>query len=153
MEWSRLTSNEKLAVYGAIASVVGPVFASMGFGFGVGWITLLLALAMLAVVFLPQLSPRTELPGSRGSLMVVVGGIAGGSALLALLGSLGWLGYLGSNLVFVLGWLIGIAGGGLMGWAGWRAFQDEGGELRLGSAWRETEGRTARHDEESAPRS
>jgi hypothetical protein len=85
MDWSRLSSNDKLAVYGAIASVIGPVLASMGFGFGVGWITLLLALAMLAIVFLPQLSPGTQLPGSKGSLMVIVGGIAGVSALLALL--------------------------------------------------------------------
>lgn len=153
MDWSRLSSIDKLAVYGAIASVIGPVLASMGFGFGVGWITLLLALAMLAIVFLPQLSPNTELPGSKGSLMVVVGGIAGVSALLALLTSIGWLGYFGSNLVFVLGWLLGIAGGLLMGWAGWQAFQAEGGQLRLGSTPRDTEGHGAPRDEDAAPRS
>jgi hypothetical protein len=152
MDWSRLSSNDKLAVYGAIASVIGPVLASMGFGFGVGWITLLLALAMLAIVFLPQLSPGTQLPGSKGSLMVIVGGIAGVSALLALLTSLGWLGYFGSNLVFGLGWLIGIIGGLLMGWAGWQAFQAEGGQLRLGSAPRNTEDRNVPRDEGDAPR-
>jgi hypothetical protein len=152
MDWSRLSSNDKLAVYGAIASVIGPVLASMGFGFGVGWITLLLALAMLAIVFLPQLSPGTQLPGSKGSLMVIVGGIAGVSALLALLTSLGWLGYFGSNLVFVLGWLIGIVGGLLMGWAGWQAFQAEGGQLRLGSAPGNTEDRNVPRDEGDAPR-
>lgn len=133
MDLSKLNQNEKLAVYGAIASIVGPVLASMGFGFGVGWLTLLLAIGMLAVVFLPQLSPQTTLPGSKGSLMVVIGGIAAVSAALALLGSLGWLGFFGTNLVFVLGWLLGIAGGLLMGWAGWQEFQAEGGKFQLGA--------------------
>jgi hypothetical protein len=133
MDFSKLNQNEKLATYGAIASVVGPVLSSMGFGFGAGFFTLLLAVAMLAIIFLPQLSPQTTLPGSKGSLMVLVGGIAAASAALALLGSLGWLGLFGTNIVFVLGWLIGIAGGLLMGWAGWQEFQAEGGKFQLGT--------------------
>lgn len=133
MDFSKLSQNEKLAVYGAAASIIGPVVAS-GLGFGAGFLTLLLAVGMLAVVFLPQLSPTTTLPGSKGSLMVIIGGIAAASAALALLSSIGWLGFFGSNLVFVLGWLVGIAGGLLMGWAGWQEFQSEGGKLQLGSA-------------------
>jgi hypothetical protein len=133
MDFSKLSQNEKLAVYGAAASIIGPVVAS-GLGFGAGFLTLLLAVGMLAVVFLPQLSPTTTLPGSKGSLMVIIGGIAAASAALALLSSIGWLGFFGSNLVFVLGWLVGIAGGLLMGWAGWQEFQAEGGKLQLGSA-------------------
>jgi hypothetical protein len=134
MDFSKLNANEKLAVYGAVASIVGPILASFGFGFGVGWLTALLAIAMLAIVFLPQLSPQTQLPGSKGSLMVVVGGIAAVSAALALLGSLGLLGLFGSNIVFVLGWLLGIAGGLLMGWAGWQEFQAEGGKFTIGTS-------------------
>ena len=133
MDFSKLNQNEKLAVYGSVAAIVGPVLASAGFGLGAGGLTLLLAVAMLAIVFLPQLSPQTQLPGSKGSLMVIVGGIAAASAALALLSSLGWLGLFGSNLVFVLGWLIGIAGGLLMGWAGWQEFQSEGGKLQIGT--------------------
>jgi hypothetical protein len=134
MDFSKLNANEKLAVYGAVASIVGPILASFGFGFGVGWLTALLAIAMLAIVFMPQLSPQTQLPGSKGSLMVVVGGIAAVSAALALLGSLGLLGLFGSNIVFVLGWLLGIAGGLLMGWAGWQEFQAEGGKFIIGTS-------------------
>lgn len=134
MDFSKLNSNEKLAVYGAGASVIGPILASMGFGLGVGFFTLLLALAMLAIVFMPQLSPTTTLPGSKGSLMLVVGGIAAVSAALAFLGSIGWLGFFGSDLLFVIGWLLGIAGGLLMGWAGWQEFQAEGGNFQLGTS-------------------
>ena len=143
MDFSKLGQNEKLAVYGAIASIVGPVLSSMGFGFGVGWLTLLLAIAMLAIVFLPQFSPQTTLPGSKGSLMLVVGGIAAVSAALALLGSIGLLGFFGSNIVFVIGWLLGIVGGLLMGWAGWQEFQAEGGKFQLGSATRTTASNTS----------
>ncbi len=134
MDFGKLNANEKLAAYGAIASVVGPILATIGFGFGVGMLTLLLALAMLAIVFLPQWSPQTQLPGSKGSLMLVVGGIAAVSAALALLSTLGYLGLFGSNILFVLGWLIGIIGGLLMGWAGWQEFQAEGGKFQLGTA-------------------
>ena len=133
MDFGKLGQNEKLAAIGAIAAIVGPILATAGFGFGAGGLTLLLALAMLAIVFLPQLSPQTQLPGSKGSLMVIVGGIAAISAALALLSSIGYLGLFGSNIVSVLGWLIGIGGGLLMGWAGWQEFQSEGGQLKLGA--------------------
>jgi hypothetical protein len=131
MDWSKLDQNDKLAVYGAVAGIVGPILASVGYGFGVGWLTLLLSLAMLAIVFMPQISPQTTLPGSKGSLMVLVGGIAGVSALLALLAGFGLMAFFGG--VGIVGWLIGIAGGLLMGWAGWQAFQAEGGKFRLGT--------------------
>jgi hypothetical protein len=133
MNFSRLNGNEKLAVYGAAASIIGPILSSFGFGFGVGWLTLLLALAMLFIVFQPQIAPQTNLPGSKGSLMLIVGGIAAVSAALALLTSLGYLGFFGANGIWVIGWLIGIAGGLLMGWAAWQEFQAEGGNFQVGA--------------------
>lgn len=134
MDFSRLSGNEKLAAYGAIATIVGAVLAAAGsFGFGIGWLGLILALAMLAIVFLPQLSPQTTLPGSKGSLMVIVGGIAAVFAVLGLLTGFGVLGLFALSPLFVLGWLLGVAGGLLMGWAGWQEFQAEGGKFRLGT--------------------
>ena len=68
MDFSRLSQNEKLATYGSLAVIVG---ALVGLGAaGLGFIAVLAALGMLVVIFLPQLSPATQLPGSRGSLMV-----------------------------------------------------------------------------------
>ena len=135
MDFSKLGQNEKLATYGAIAAIVGAVLAAAGtFGFGVGWLGLLLALAMLAVVFLPQLSPQTNLPGSKGSLMVVIGGIAAVFAVLGLLSGFGLLGLLSFSPLFVIGWLLNVIGGLLMGWAGWQEFQAEGGKFQLGSS-------------------
>ena len=133
MDLSKLNQNEKLAVYGAVASVIGPILATAGFGFGAGFFTLLLAIAMLVIVFLPQWSPQTNLPGSKGSLMLIVGGIAAVSAAFALIAWIGYVGVLGENLFFLLGWLLGIAGGLLMGWAGWQEFQAEGGKFQIGA--------------------
>lgn len=136
MDFSKLTQNEKLAVYGAAASIIGALLSSFGFfGFGALWFTLLLGVAMIVVVFLPQWSPQTSLPGSKGTLMLIVGGIAGVLAILALLGLLTAIGFLGVyGAIWLIGSLIGIAGGLLMGWAGWNEFQAEGGKFQLGTA-------------------
>lgn len=135
MDFSKLDQNEKLAAYGAILSIVGAILGAVSFGIGGLWLTLLLAIVMLVIVFLPQWSPQTTLPGSKGSLMLVVGGIAGIGALLALLALLtvfGAFAFYGG--LYAIGLLIGIAGGLLMGWAGWKEFQAEGGKFQIGNA-------------------
>jgi hypothetical protein len=125
MNFSKLSSNEKLAVYGAVAAIIG-AFLSFGGGGSFGVLT---GVAMLVIIFLPQFSPTTQLPGSKGSLMLIVGGVAGIGALLALLA---WLPYLGLFGGVFIGLLLGIGGGLLMGWASWMEFQSEGGKFVLG---------------------
>jgi hypothetical protein len=131
MDFSKLSSNDKLAVYGAVAAIVG---ALLSFGGG-GTFTLLTGVAMLIIVFLPQFSPNTTLPGSKGSLMLIVGGVAGIAALLALLAILTVLGAFALyGGVWFIGLLLSTAGGLLMGWASWKEFQAEGGKFNLGMA-------------------
>ena len=131
MDFSKLSANEKLAAIGAVLAIVG---ALLSFGGG-GTFTLLTGIAMLIIVFLPQFSPNTTLPGSKGSLMLIVGGVAGIAALLSLLAILTVLGAfaLYGGLWFV-GLLLSTAGGLLMGWASWKEFQAEGGKFTLGTA-------------------
>lgn len=141
MNMSKLDPHEKLAVYGSVAVIVGVVLSATQYGSAGagGWLDLLLAIAMLAIVFMPQLSPQTTLPGSKGSLMVAVGGIAAVGALLSLLGILSVLGSLFGALyggLWVIGYLVVIGGGLAMGLAGWRAFQAEGGKFQIGSGQR-----------------
>ena len=137
MDLSKLNSNERLAFWGAIASIVGTIITIFG-GYGAGagglWLTFLLAIAMVVILFLPTWSPQTTLPGSKGSLMLIVGGIAGIGAILGLLVLLPLLGLLGSYPVFIIGLLIGIVGGLMMGWGAWQEFQAEGGKFQLGTA-------------------
>ena len=133
MDFAKLSSNEKLAVYGAAAAIIGSVL-SFG-GIGGGGFGLVTGILMLVIVFLPQFSPGTKLPGSKGSLMLLVGGVSGIVALLALLSILTVLGafaFYGGLLFF--GLLISVGGQLLMGWASWREFQSEGGKFNLGMA-------------------
>jgi hypothetical protein len=125
MDFSKLSSNDKLAVIGAAAAIVG---AFLGFGGG-GSFGLLTGIAMLVIIFLPQFSPSTKLPGTKGSLMLIVGGAAGLGAVLSLLALLTYGFYIGS---FFIGLLLSAGGGALMGWASWQTFQAEGGKFNMG---------------------
>jgi hypothetical protein len=92
----------------------------------------LTGIAMLVVVFLPQLSPSTKLPGSHGSLMMIVGGVSILGAIfgvLALITVFGAFAFWGAG--YFIGALVGTAGQALMGWAAWQTFQAEGGKFNL----------------------
>ena len=132
MDFNKLSSNDKLAVYGSVATLVGGILG--GAVSALGWLAFLAAIAMLVVVFLPQFSPTTTLPGSKGSIMLLIGGIAAVVMVLGFLTILGLLGYyfqlFALNAIF---FLIAVIGGVVMGWAGWQAFQAEGGKFQIGS--------------------
>jgi len=132
MDFSKLSSNDKLAVIGAGLAILGAVLA---FGGG-GSFGLLTGILMLVIVFLPQFSPNTTLPGSKGSLMLIVGGVSGIGALFALLGILSFIGAIGGLYggTWLIGLLLSTAGGLLMGWASWKEFQAEGGKFNVGMA-------------------
>lgn len=128
MDFSKLSSNDKLAAIGAVAAILG---AFLSFGGGGSW-GVLTGIAMLVVVFLPQLSPSTKLPGSHGSLMMIVGGVSILGAifgLLALITVFGAFAFWGAG--YFIGALVGTAGQALMGWAAWQTFQAEGGKFNM----------------------
>lgn len=133
MNFNSLSPNEKLAVYASIAAIVGVLIAS--FLAGLAWVTLLAGIAMLVVIFLPQLSAGTQLPGSKGSLMFLIGLIAGVGAVLQLLFTVSGIGaYFQFYAIQTLFLLIGVAGGLVMAWAGWQEFQADGGSFKLGTS-------------------
>lgn len=129
MDFSKLGQNEKLATYGSAILLVGGI---VGYSYGITALGMLAAIAMLVIVFLPQLSASTALPGSKGSLMVAAGGLGAVAMVLALLTALDSV-FSGMNFRDIF-FLIAVAGGLLMGWAGWQEFQSEGGKFQIGSA-------------------
>ena len=86
---------------------------------------------MLIIVFLPQFSPTTTLPGSKGSLMLIVGGVAGIAALLSLLAILTVLGAFALyGGIWFVGLLLSTAGGLLMGWASLEGIPGRGRQVQ-----------------------
>ena len=130
MNLSKLSSNEKMAVYSAVVLVVAGIISNWG---GLMWLSVLAGVAALAVVFLPQFSPATKLPGSTGSLLVAAGAIAAAGAVIELLR---FLSYFFNTLDDYQTWLFAIALIASLGllWAGWKAFQAEGGKFEIGMA-------------------
>jgi hypothetical protein len=134
MDLSKLSAPEKLALYGAVATVLGGLVAASSYPghWGVTWLAALLGVAMLAIIFLPQLSPTTKLPGKKGSLMVGVGGLAALLMAFVLLTTISFT-FEGFDLQSLL-FLVAVAGALVMGWAGWQAFQAEGGKFDIGTS-------------------
>jgi hypothetical protein len=129
MDFAKLGQNEKLAVYGAAGVILGGL---VGYSYGLTILAVLAAIAMLAVVFLPQMSPGTNLPGSKGSLMLVCGSVAAVVLVLAVVIYVGTI-FTATNVRDIF-FLIAVIGGVVMSWAGWREFQAEGGKFQLGSS-------------------
>jgi hypothetical protein len=129
MDLSKLDQNEKLALYAAIVVVLAGLLSAWG---GLLYLSILAALAAAVVLFLPQLSPNTALPGSRGTLLAALGIIAVVAAAIELLI---WFGYTLETLATfrTLMFLLALVASAVMAWAGWRALQGEGGRWQLGT--------------------
>ena len=100
--------------------------------YGITWLAILAAVGMLFVVLQPQIAAGMNLPGSKGSLMLILGGIAGIVMVLALLTTLGFI-FVSFGLPDIL-YLVAIAAAVVMAWTGWQAFQAEGGKLQIGTS-------------------
>jgi hypothetical protein len=130
MDFSKLSANEKLATYGAVALVIAGIISNWG---GLLWLSILAGLAALVVIFLPQFSPTTSLPGSKGSLLVAIGGIAAAGAVIEILR---YLSYFFNTLgdYQTLLFLVALIAALVLAWAGWQIFQAEGGKFTVGAA-------------------
>ena len=127
MDFSRLDQNERMAALGAVAVLLAGLISNWG---GLLLLAILAAIAMLVVVFLPQFSAQTALPGSKGSLMAAAGIVAAGSALITMLQWVGFLGSFGFNSIM---FLVAVIGALVMAWAGWQELQAEGGTWQFGT--------------------
>ena len=141
MDFSKLDQNEKLATFGSVAVILAGLVSNWG---GLLFLSILAAIGMLVVVFLPQFSPSTALPGSKGTLMAILGIAAAAGALIT---TLQWLTLLGALLAsfFTILFLIAVVGALVMAWAGWQELQSEGGKWVLGA------GTASRTDTPAAP--
>jgi hypothetical protein len=130
MDFSKLDQNEKMAFGGAVVVFLAGIISNWG---GLFWLAVLAALGMAAVILLPQVSPSTTLPGSKGTLMATLGFVAVGTGVIELLRYIGYfLDTLGRLSTIAFG--VALAGAVVMALAGWRELQKEGGKWRFGMA-------------------
>jgi len=126
LDLSTLDQNDRTAAIASAVLIIASLFAATVY---VTWLAMLAALGMLFVILQPQIAPGVSLPGSKGSLMLILGGIAG---VIMVLGLLTTLGFIASFGIADILYLVAIAAGLVMAWTGWQAFQAEGGKFRLG---------------------
>jgi hypothetical protein len=132
MDRTRAAANERAsALAGAAVALTG--FLSVVDGWGAILVLAVLAgLGAVGVVLAPRFAPSARLPGSPGSLLVLLGVVA----VLAWIPPLiAWLDWIVANLVTrgTIQFLVGFVFAVILGRAGWTALQAEGGTLRLGA--------------------
>jgi len=133
MNFTKLDQNEKTgAIASAVLVITGLIAAATYSTYAMTWLAIIAGLGMLFVVFQPQIAAGASLPGSKGSLMLVLGGVAGAIMLLAFVLSIQFV-FLRFGLPDLL-FLIAVASAVAMAWVGWQEFQREGGKFTLRSA-------------------
>jgi hypothetical protein len=131
MDFNKLSANDRIGAIAAAVVVVAGLVAALTYGtYAIAWIAVLAALAMLFVIFQPQIAANASLPGNKGSLMLLTGGIAGVIMVLALLVNIRFT----FNLFGVTDvlYLLTVAAALVMAWVGWQEFQAGGRSFQVG---------------------
>ena len=127
----RLPTSDRLsALCAGVVTVTGILSVDVGWG-AILVLAVLAGIGTLGIVVAPRLVPTARLPGSKGSLLVLLGVVA----LLAWVPPLiAWLDFLATHLLSfaTLLFLLGFVCAAALAWSGYTTFQAEGGVLRLG---------------------
>jgi hypothetical protein len=122
--FNKLNANERLVAIGAVIVGISWIVGAAGaFGLGSGILSLLGAIAVLAIYYI-KYSPTQTMTWPM-PVQTIVLGISGVMALLAVLGLVGWLGVLGGfgfGLYF-LSVIGGAVGSVIMAWGAWQEYQ------------------------------
>jgi hypothetical protein len=124
MDFSRLSQDERMAAWAAIAVAVCGLAAVFSYTtYSGAWLGVIAAVGTLTLLFLPQLSPGTRIPGSPAVWLLIAGGLAALVLVLLLIVNLGFVfSRFGlSDLLF----LAAVVGAIVMAWAGWRIYSTD----------------------------
>ena len=123
--WEKFNPRERQAAIGAALVILGFIVSIAGYGIGAGTISLLGAIAVLAIYYL-KYSPNQNINWPIPVPLLVLG-IAALVALLAaidVLTSLRFLGLLGFG-IGAIALVLEAVGAGLMAWGAWQEYQVE----------------------------
>jgi len=124
--WNQFNPRERLTAIGAALIILGWLVSLTSFGVGTGVISLLGAIAVLAILYV-KYAPNMNVnwPAPVPLIILAIAGLVGLLALIGLLSLLPYLSVLGFFGGGLLAWLIGIVGAGLMLWGAWQEYQVE----------------------------
>lgn len=128
----KLNANEKMALYASFVVVVTGIISIINDWGALVALAMVAGIGMAVVLLAPSMMPTLRLPGSKGSLLLVTGGVAAGAWAIS---TLTWLDWIFRHLATVdtLQFLVGLVAALVCGWTGWQAFQAEGGKFNLGT--------------------
>ena len=123
--WEKFNPRERLTAIGAGLVILGFIVSIAGYGIGAGTISLLGAIAVLAIFYL-KYAPNQNItwPIPVPLLVLGIAGIVAVLAALDVLTSLRYLGLLGVG-IGVLALILEAVGAGLMAWGAWQEYQIE----------------------------
>ena len=123
--WDKFNPRERLTAIGAGLVILGFIVSIAGYGIGAGTISLLGAIAVLAIFYL-KYAPNQNItwPVPVPLLVLGIAGIVAILAALDVLTSLRYLGLLGVG-IGVLALILEAVGAGLMAWGAWQEYQIE----------------------------
>jgi hypothetical protein len=123
--WDKFNPRERLTAIGAALVILGFIVSIAGYGIGAGTISLLGAIAVLAIFYL-KYAPNQNItwPVPVPLLVLGIAGIVAILAALDVLTSLRYLGLLGVG-IGVLALILEAVGAGLMAWGAWQEYQIE----------------------------
>lgn len=127
MDFSKLDQNDRMIVIeSGVLAISGTLTAGWYGLYALTWLAVLAALGALFVVLQPQVAAGITLPGSKGSLLLLFGGMAAAVMVIALLTALGLV-FAAFGLPDVM-FLVAVSAGIALAWFGWQGFQAEGRE-------------------------
>ena len=123
--WEKFNPRERLTAIGAALVILGFLVSIAGYGIGAGTISLLGAIAVLAIFYL-KYAPNQNInwPVPVPLLVLGISAIVAILAALDVLTSLRYLGLLGVG-IGVLALILEAVGAGLMAWGAWQEYQIE----------------------------
>ncbi len=130
MDLSKLSANERMAVFASAVVVISGLISLMNSWGTLMLVALLAGAVVLGGILLPQLSPGTNLPAPKGLVMLGGGVVAAVSFVVT---AIDWLGWIGDNFASfdAIQFLVGLVASLVLAWTGWKAYQESG---RAGSA-------------------
>ncbi|MEX0710032.1 MAG: hypothetical protein WD116_02385 [Chloroflexota bacterium] len=133
MDNSKLNSNDKMALYASFVVVVTGIISITNDWGSLVALAMVGGIGMAVVLLAPSMMPTMRLPGSRGSLLLITGGVA---AVAWGISALTWLDWIFRHLATfdTLQFLVGLVAALVCGWTGWQAFKAEGGKFNVGTA-------------------